>query len=56
MNVQEILSRLERNEGHFPKVAIREAIAHRNEIFPPLLEVLEAVAVILNLSQATGIA
>ncbi len=44
MDVQEILSRLERNEGHFPKVAIREAIAHRNEIIPPLLEVLEAVA------------
>jgi len=44
MDVQEILSRLERNEGHFPKVAMREAITHRNEIIPPLLEVLEAVA------------
>jgi len=42
--IQETLSRLERNEGHFPEVAIREAIAHRNEIIPPLLEVLEAVA------------
>ena len=44
MDVQPILAQLERNEGHFPKAAIREAIAHREEIIPPLLEVLEAVA------------
>jgi len=44
MDVQQILSHLERNEGHFPKVAIREAIAHRDEIIAPLLQVLESVA------------
>ena len=44
MDVQQILSRLERNEGYFPKAAIREAIAHRSEIILPLLEVLETVA------------
>jgi len=44
MDVQPILAQLEWNEGHFPKAAIREAIAHREEIIPPLLKVLEAVA------------
>jgi hypothetical protein len=44
MDVQPMLAQLERNEGHFPKATIREAIAHREEIIPPLLEVLEAVA------------
>ena len=44
MDVQPLLAQLERNEGHFPKAAIREAIAHREEIIPPLLKVLEAVA------------
>jgi uncharacterized protein YchJ len=44
MDVQEILSRLERNEGHFPDGAIQEAVAHRGQIIPPLLEVLETVA------------
>ena len=44
MDVQPMLAQLERNEGHLPKAAIREAIAHREEIIPPLLEVLEAVA------------
>ena len=44
MDVQPLLAQLERNEGHFPKAAIREAIAHREEIIPPLLEVLEAAA------------
>jgi len=45
MDVQPMLAQLERNdEGHFPKAAIREAIAHREEIILPLLEVLEAVA------------
>lgn len=44
MEVQEILSRLERNEGHFPRSAVREAVAHRDEIIPPLLEVLESTA------------
>ena len=44
MDVQPILAQLERNEGHFPKAAIREAIEHQSEIIPPLIEVLEAVA------------
>jgi len=43
MDAQEILSRLERNEGRFPEAAIREAVARRDEIISPLLEVLEAV-------------
>ena len=44
MDIQTILAQLERNEGHFPKAAIGEAIEHQSEIIPPLLEVLEAVA------------
>jgi Protein of unknown function (DUF1186)/SEC-C motif len=44
MDVQEILSRLERSEGEFPKAALQEAVAHREDIIPPLLEVLETVA------------
>jgi hypothetical protein len=44
MDVQQILSHLERNEGHFPKAAVREAIAHRDEIIPPLLQVLDSLA------------
>jgi hypothetical protein len=44
MEVQEILSHLERNEGHFARSAVREAVAHRDEIIPPLLEVLESAA------------
>lgn len=43
MDIHQILSQLERNEGHFPKAAIREAIAHRDEIIPPLRQVLESV-------------
>ena len=38
MEVQEILSHLERNEGHFARSAVREAVAHRDQIIPPLLE------------------
>ena len=44
MGAQENLSRLERYEGSFPEAAIQEALSHRNDIIPPLLEVLEAVA------------
>jgi hypothetical protein len=44
MDTQGILSRLERNEGRFPSAAVQEAIAHRDEIIPPLLEVLAAAA------------
>ncbi|PYY12389.1 MAG: hypothetical protein DMG69_01340, partial [Acidobacteria bacterium] len=32
MEVQEILSHLERNEGHFARSAVREAVAHRDQI------------------------
>jgi len=44
MEVQEILSHLERNEGHFARSAVREAVSRRDEIIPPLLEVLESAA------------
>jgi uncharacterized protein DUF1186/SEC-C motif-containing protein len=44
MDVTEILSQLERNRGHFPTEAVREAIAHRQEIAPALLEILAEVA------------
>jgi Protein of unknown function (DUF1186) len=43
MEVQEILSPFERNEGHFPKAAVMEAIARREEVIPALLEILEDV-------------
>ena len=44
MDVPEILSQLERNEGHFPRLALQEAVARREEMIPPLLGVLEEVA------------
>lgn len=44
MDLQQILSQLQRNDGHFATAAVREAVARREEIIPPLLEVLEAVA------------
>ena len=44
MDVQEILSHLERNEGRFPEAAVQEAVARRDETIPPLLEVLETAA------------
>jgi hypothetical protein len=44
MDVQQILSPLERNGGYFPKAAIREAVARRDQIIPLLLDVLESVA------------
>lgn len=44
MDVQEILSHFERNNGRFPEAAVQEAVAHRDDIIPPLLEVLETVA------------
>ncbi len=44
MDVQEILSQLQRNEGHFATAAVREALAHREDLIPPLLEFLDAVA------------
>jgi hypothetical protein len=44
MNIDEILSCLQRNEGHFAKDAVLEAVAHRNEVIPALLDVLRDVA------------
>jgi len=44
MNIDEILSRLQRNDGHFAKDAVLEAVGHRNEVTPALLDVLRDVA------------
>jgi hypothetical protein len=44
MELKQILSYLERNEGYFPRAAVQEAVDHRDEIIPVLLEVLEDVA------------
>jgi hypothetical protein len=44
MNLKEILSRLERNEGCFPRKAVAEAVDNRNEIIPALLQILNEVA------------
>jgi hypothetical protein len=44
MDLNEILSHLERNEGYFPRAAVQEAIDHRVEIAPALLGILEDVA------------
>jgi hypothetical protein len=48
MDLEEILSHLERNEGYFPRAAVQEAIDHRVEIVPALLGILEDVARDLN--------
>jgi hypothetical protein len=48
MDLKEILSHLERNEGYFPRAAVQEAIDHRDEIVPALLGTLEDVARDLN--------
>ena len=48
MELKEILSHLERNEGYFPRAAVQEAIDHRDEIVPALLGTLEDVARDLN--------
>jgi hypothetical protein len=44
MDVEEILAQLERNHTQVPRIALEEADAHREEIIPRLLEVLEQVA------------
>src|SRR5258708_32473882 len=44
MTIDEILSGLQRNEGDFAKEAVVEAVAHREEIIPRLLDVLRDVA------------
>ena len=43
MDLKEILSHLERNEGYFPRAAVQEAVDHRDQIIPALLGVLENV-------------
>ncbi len=48
MDLKEILSHLERNEGYFPRAAVQEAIDHRDEMIPALLGILEEVAKDLN--------
>jgi hypothetical protein len=48
MDLKEILSHLERNEGYFPRAAVQEAIDRRDEIVPALLGILEDVARDLN--------
>jgi hypothetical protein len=44
MDVKEILARLERNEGYFPRGAVLEAIRRRIEIVPALIRILEEVS------------
>jgi len=44
MNVDQILAQLQRNEGYFAKDAILEAVVHREEMIPALLNVLRDVA------------
>ena len=41
MEIQAILKRLERNEGRFPRDAVEEAIAARDQITPELLNIIE---------------
>ena len=41
MEIQEILKRLERNEGRFPRNAVEEAISARDQIIPELLNIIE---------------
>jgi hypothetical protein len=44
MTIDEILSHLQRNEGHFAKDAVLAAVAQRDEIIPRLLDVLRDIA------------
>jgi hypothetical protein len=44
MDVEEILMQLDRNHTQLPRIALEEAAAHREEIIPRLLGVLEEVA------------
>jgi hypothetical protein len=43
MNIDQILTQLQRNEGHFAKHAVLEAVAHSDEVIPALLDVLRDV-------------
>jgi hypothetical protein len=44
MDVEEVLAQLDRNHTQVPRIALDEAAAHRKEIIPRLLAVLEEVA------------
>ena len=44
MDIPDILRQMERNDGHFARAAVTEALARRDEIVPELLGILEAVA------------
>ena len=44
MDVEEILAELDRNHTQVPRITLEEAAAHREEIIPRLLAVLEEVA------------
>jgi hypothetical protein len=44
MNVEEVLGELDRSQTKVPRIALEEAAAHREEIIPRLLAVLEEVA------------
>jgi hypothetical protein len=44
MNADQILTQLQRNEGHFAKDAVLDAVAHRDGVIPALLSVLRDVA------------
>jgi len=44
MDVEEILAQLERNHTQVPRIALEEAAAHREEVIPRLLGVLEELA------------
>src|ERR1035438_5232681 len=44
MELQEILDSLDRDTGRYPRAAVTEAIARRDEIVPALLATLEDVA------------
>jgi hypothetical protein len=41
VNIQEILARLERNGGRFPRLALGEAVAAQSQITPELLSIIE---------------
>ena len=44
MDVEQILEELDRNPTQVPQIALKEAVAHRKEIIPRLLAVLEEAA------------
>jgi hypothetical protein len=43
MEIQDLLSRLDKHRGSFPEHLVAEAVARREEVIPILLETLEAV-------------